>query len=182
MNKKAAELGFIGGLICIAIGVFSYSMGVGFMANWTYGLCMIGVYIIMDVLLSLRLKKVPAEEVTYGQAFGGIMIYMITAGLLTTLYSAILFHVIDPELPQKLHDATIQNTISFMESMGTPQDKIDETIDSMKFDPAQYSAPKLVLGLLVRLVWYAIFASIMAIFVRKQKPLFDNTSIDQPAQ
>jgi hypothetical protein len=181
MNKKAAEFGFIGGLICVSINVFAYVMGIEFMTSWTYGFSLLAVYLGLDIFFSLRLKRVPLEEVSYGQAFGAIMIYLLTAGLISTLYRAILYNLIDPELALKEYDARIQSMITFMEGMGAPQEQIDKALEDAKFSPSHYTAGGLFVGFLFTTVWYSIFAAIMAIFVRKQKPLF-NSSLDTPVQ
>src|ERR1051325_1727577 len=178
LYRKAAELGVISGLIGIGISIASYAAGVGVMTSWSFGISLLLVYLGVDIFLSLRIKKVPMEEITYGQALSAILVFMIVGGILTTIYSVILFRYIDPDLAQKMKDATIQNTAKFMEDMGTPQEKIDETIDKMKAEPSEMTVGKIAKGGLIRLGFYRVFGLIMAIFVRKQKPMFDNTALD----
>jgi hypothetical protein len=178
LYRKAAELGVISGLIGIGISIASYAGGVGLMTTWSFGITLLLVYLGVDIFLSLRIKKAAVEEISYGRALSAIMVFMMMGGVLTTIYTVILFHYIDPDLGQKMKDATIQNTAKFMEDMGAPQEKIDETIDKMKAEPADMNAAKIGKGVLFRLAYYLVFALIMAIFVRKQKPMFDNTALD----
>ena len=88
--------------------------------------------------------------------------------------------VIDPEYNENLKNATIKNTIEFMENVGAPQEQIDETIDGMlvSFERQQdFSLTQFLLGIGYSFIWFAVFAFIMAIWVRKKVPIFDTNLI-----
>jgi len=179
LNKKAAELGVIGGLVAIAYSVITYFLGVAFMVSWTGFFLSIVVYLTLDITLTLRLKKLELERISYGQAFLSVIIYMGIGGLLTLIFGIVLTKIIDPDLPQKIFDASVVFTRSFMEWMGAKQEQIDKSIDKMKFDPNDYSYLKMTLQYLYRYVLYIIFALIMAIFIKRTPPLFDTRPLDQ---
>ena len=179
LNKKAAEFGVITGLCSIAYSTISYFVGMEYMISWTSIIISLLLFLTLDIVLTLRLKKLPLESITYGQAFAGVIIYMGVAGLLNTVFGVILFKVIDTDLPLKTHDASVQFTMNFMQSMGAPQEKIDEAIDNMKFNPDDYTYIKMLIGYLTRYIYYAIFALIMAIFIKRSPPLFDARPLDQ---
>ena len=183
LNKQAFQFGLMLGGIGIVLSLIIYFMGVGVMVNWGVaiglGLAILGLYI----FFALRLKKTPGlDTITYWQAFFALMIMAILGGILNSGYQHTI-NYFDPHLIENIQTATMQKTISFMEGMGAPQEKIDQAIDDMnaKFEEAKnVTVGGMVKSICYSLIWYAVFAFIMAIFVRKSLRVFPGSETQQP--
>ena len=107
----------------------------------------------------------------YGKAFLHGFITCAVGGILGIIFGIVLYNIIDPDLPQKLTDVTVENTERMLENFGTPSDQIDGQLDKMRDEmPANYS----VVGQLKTYLWallvYAIISAITALIVRKNQP------------
>jgi hypothetical protein len=80
--------------------------------------------------------------------------------------------VIDTELPQKLTDASIENTRAMMENFGAPEDAIDEAlVKAEESSKEQFTIVGQLKGYFYILIFSAIMALISALIVRKNEPV-----------
>ena len=184
LNKKAFQFGLMLGGISILLSVILYCMGVEVMTNWWVGIGLGLIILGLYIFFALRLKKASGLEViTYWQAFFAVVIISVIAGLLNALYQRAI-NMLDPHLMENIQNATIQKTTSFMEKFGAPQEKIDQTVDDMmaKFEEAKsVTFASMAKSICYSLLGYAVFAFIMAIFVRKSPPVFPESETQQAA-
>jgi len=177
LYKTALESGVLLALIGIGLFVLLYLIGVEFITKWWVGILILLVMLVIDVFLALRIKKKSGMKViSYWQAFFAVVIMMAVGAYVSSGFQYLMTKVIDPEYNENLKNATIKNTIEFMENVGAPQDQIDETIDGMlvSFESQQnFSVTQFLLGIVYSFIWFAVFAFIMAIWVRKKVPIFD---------
>ena len=91
--------------------------------------------------------------------------------MIGTLFSILLYTVIDPDLPQNLSDVSIEKTEQMMRGFGAPEDAIEAQMDELRTSmPERFSA----LGLIKQFGWnfivFAVVAVITALFVKKREP------------
>ena len=179
LNKKLLEFGVLLGLISIGIGVLYYSLGIEFMIKWWVGLINLAVSIFLICFFALRYRKSIGGYMNYWNAFFALVIILTISGVISTIYNMILFHVIDPELPVKMHDAILQTTVQWMEDFKVPQSEIDKVIDKMQSQQNQYSVGRQLIGIIWVILGSAIISFIIAAFVKKSRPIMDETPLDQ---
>jgi uncharacterized integral membrane protein len=131
----------------------------------------LAVYFGIAIYAGIEYRKSVGGFLTYGKAFQhGFLIFTIS-GLISTLFSLVLYYVIDPELPQKLVDASIENTRAMMENFGAPEESIDEALEKAKEQSAdRFTVSGTALGYVWIVVFSAIMALISALFVRRNQP------------
>ena len=107
MEKKASILkpaliyGAIVGFVGILLSVIFYVMDMT-TASWTqYVTMLIGIVVLAYCLVAYR-KEYLGGFATYGQIFLMALLIGVVSTIITTVYSYILFTVIDPELVDKL--------------------------------------------------------------------------------
>ncbi len=179
MKRFILDWGLILGGISILFTVILYGLGTEYMVNWKVGLTVLAVFIAALVYAGLRFrKKINGGYLKYWEAFRLVFFLMIASTIVSSLFSLLMSTVIDPELPQKMKEATIQATISSMEYWGAPQDVIDRTIDKMQNEPTGFTMEKLLWGILNTLIFASILSLILSLFIRKKRPVFEDQPLD----
>lgn len=130
------------------------------------------IYIGIVIYAGSDFRKSIGGFMSYGKAFQHGYLILIISGLIATVFTMLLYFVIDPELPEKLTDASIENTRAMMENFGAPEDAIDDALDQAKeATEKQFTVSGIALGYVRILVVSAVMALITAIFVRKNPPV-----------
>lgn len=108
---------------------------------------------------------------SFGKAFQHGFVLFAISGLVYTLFTFVLYFVIDPELPEKLKEASLANTEEMMRGFGMPEDQLEEAMEKAEESAqGQYSPAKMALGYLFSLIFSAIMALISGLIVKKKEP------------
>jgi hypothetical protein len=150
-----------------------YALGAEFMATIWIGIVIILLILGLYVFLAVRIGKEHPGNLSFQQAFVKIVLMCMLAGLLSCVFNILLFNVIDTGFPQKMQEAVILKTTAFMERFNAPEEKIDETIEKLRNTENRYSTLALIKGYFFSLLMYAAFAAIVALILKRNKPLFD---------
>jgi len=170
--KHAVRFGVITGIATIVFTILLYVIDYSLMVNWKIALVFLALFIGLVIYAGIAYRKEVGGYLSFGNAFLHGYILLIVGGILGTIFSIILYTVVDPELPQKLTDVVIQNTEEMMQSFGAPEAKIDEQLDKMKVDmPKDFSA----LGQIKKFGWgiliNAVICLITGAIVKKNQPV-----------
>jgi hypothetical protein len=130
------------------------------------------VYFGITVYGGIDYRKSIGGFLPYGKAFIHGFGVLAVSGLVATIFSFILYNVIDTELPQKLTDASLENTRQMLEGFGTPEDAIDKAMEEgRKSTERQFTPVGQLIGFATILFFSALMALISALFVRKNEPI-----------
>ncbi len=174
MKNPSLKYGLLAGFIGILLQTFTYSMGVGFMATWWVGILILLALLCTYIVLSLRIRKEQEGFITFKEAFVKIFLMCLVAGILSTLFGMLLFHVIDSGFPKKFQEALVEKTSTMMENMGAPTEKIDEVTEKMKTTD-NFSVVSQVKSFFYGVLFYAVFALIMAASIKKIRPFMEDS-------
>jgi hypothetical protein len=169
--KNALRFGAIIGVVSIGITVLLYAIDYALLAQLKTLFIMLAIYIGMVIYGGINYRKQVGGYLSYGKAFQHGFISLVVASLIGTVFSLILYTVIDTELPQKLTDATVENTEAMMRGFGAPEGEIEKQMEKVRQDtPERFT----VLGMVKQFGWGLIFnvvlAAITSIFVKKKEP------------
>lgn len=169
--QHALKWGLIVGGISIALSIVSYAVDYSLLANWKFGIFMFAMFIGLAIYAGIGYRNEIGGFMPYGKAFQHGFILMAVSGLISTLFTMILYTVIDPDLPAKLTDVAMENAQKMMESFGMPADQMDQAMeDARKRTENQFSVSGLAMGYGIGLIIYAVLSSITSIFVKKNPP------------
>jgi hypothetical protein len=169
--QHALRWGLIVGAISIALTVVAYAIDYGMLANWKFGIFVFALLIGLAIYAGINYRNEIGGFLAYGKAFQHGFILMAISGLISTAFTALLYTVIDPELPAKLTEVALDNAQKMMEGFGMPEDQMDQAMeDARKRTEDQFSIGGLGMGYGIGLIIYAVLASITSIFVRKNPP------------
>jgi hypothetical protein len=98
---------------------------------------------------------------------------LLLSGVINLAMEVVLYHVIEPDFQKQTMTMIIETTEEFMYDMGTPQSQIDETIDQMEEGNVNLSVMERIGTFKWRPVIYLLMALFLALFVKKEKPIFE---------
>jgi hypothetical protein len=169
--QHAAKWGLIFGGASIALTAVAYAVDYTLLADWKFGIFIFLILLGATIYAGLNYRNQIGGFLTYGKAFQHGFILLAISGIISTLFTLLLYTVIDSELPAKLTDVTIENTQKMMEGFGMPEDKLDQAMeDAKERAKGQFSAFGLVKAYGFGLIFYAIISLITSIFVKKNQP------------
>ncbi len=174
MNNHAIKSGLIIGVIGIILTLVLYIVDPTLFAKWW----------LMIILGTLNLVLITIFGVKYRNEIGGLMsfkdaylysiITMVLMVLVSTIFSIVLFTVIDPGVSETVADAVADNTESMMRNFGAPEDGMDEAIEKAREDTIdRFTVVGMIKGAGIRVLINLIFCLIIAAIVKKKEPEFE---------
>jgi len=164
------------GIISAAVGIvftailyaIDYTMLVSFK---TLGvLIVIGLGIV--IYAGIEYRRLVGGYLGYGQAWQHAFVVFAISGVISVLFQLLLYNIIDTELPEKMADAIVENTRGMMENFGAPPDQIDSQLEKVRTDSVdRFTILGMVKGFGFQLIFYAVFALIVALITRKNPPI-----------
>jgi hypothetical protein len=161
--KSGLTYGIYLGLVLILYSVILYLAGQTF--NKWLGYLSILIIIVGIIWAQLSFRKAQGDVMTYGQGVGLAAVMMIFAGVLSAIYTILLYKIIDPDLyDQSLLFYEEQATNSMMKR-GLSDAQISQGLELSK----RFQTPIFIaLAALVNYIIYGVIVSLItSIFVKK---------------
>lgn len=169
--NNAIKNGLILGGISIVLVLIIYVVNF----EWLVSMKMLLITLIISIgyaaYSGIAYRKEIGGYMAFGKAFQHGLIMFMVSSFIYTLFSIVLYTVIDPELPSKLTDAAVANAESMMQSFGMPEDKMEEALDQARVDTEKrFTISGMLLGFVYSIIMNAIFALISGAIVKKKEP------------
>jgi hypothetical protein len=164
--------GIIIGIVGIIISLLTYVVSESLLVKWWYGLLILAVNVALIIYAGIEYRKLLGGYISYMDAFLCTLLVMLFAGILGQVFNIILYSFIDPDLPNRLVQSSIEQTEQMMTRFGAPQESIDQTIEKLKTDlPARFT----ITGQLKAFVTWGlgitvVISAILALIIRKKEP------------
>lgn len=169
LAQHAAKWGAIFGGISIAITIILYAVDYALLADWKM-LFLLLVFLGLVIYSGINYRN-QVEVFPYGKAFQHAFLVFLVLGIVSTIFTIILYTVIDPELPGKLTEVSIENARQMMERFGMPEDQLDKAMeDAKERSTNQFTVGGLLTSFGFGLIFYAILSLIGAIFTKRSQP------------
>jgi hypothetical protein len=124
--------GLIYGVVNIIYLMITYIMGIDVMMSfWNIALSLT-VGLGLMVYMGIQVRNSLGGYMTLSDGFKSIIVIYALGTFLYLLFNHLLGTMIDPELPGKLAEATIEKTMSMMESFDVPEEVLEETYSEME--------------------------------------------------
>jgi len=175
INISAVKGGALIGLVSIILMMLVYVIDVNLLVDWKFSIASLILIIVLFVVIGKKYRNEYMEGfMRFGEAFKFVFIGAIISSILVSIFSIILYNVIDPELPEIITEQALKNTESMMESFGTPSETIDETLEQMEEDMANnFSAGGILANSWAWLLAAAFYGLIAGAIIKKSKPEFE---------
>jgi len=169
--SHATRWGLICGVIGVVITILMYVIDYALMVQLKMLFISLGIYLSLVVYAGIDYRKSIGGFISYGKAFLHGMTIFAIMGLIGSIFSILLNYVIDPELPQKLTEAALENQRVMMENFGAPEDAIEKGLEEARVRTEnQYKISGIAMGYIFILIFSAIMSLITSLIVRKNQP------------
>ena len=161
--KPALTYGAILGFVGILLGVIFYVMNL-YAANWTQWVSiLVSIGVLVYCLKAYRNEHLGGFA-RYGQLFLMALVIGIFASIISTIYSYLMFNVIDPDLADKMRLVVEEK---MMNNPRIPESRLDEMIEraAKNFEPKRMLATTLLGGIGIN----AVIGLILAAFIKKEE-------------
>ncbi|MFN6090246.1 MAG: DUF4199 domain-containing protein [Cyclobacteriaceae bacterium] len=164
--------GLITGGVSIVFSIVLYVIDYTLMVQLKVLFIALAIYLGLAIYGGIDYRKSIGGFISYGKAFQHGFLILAISALVATLFNVVLYNVIDTDLPQKLTDASIENTRAMMENFGASEDAIDQAvIKAEESSKEQFTIVGQLKGYFFILIFSAIMALISALIVRKNEPV-----------
>lgn len=169
LRKNSVNYGLILGLVLVVLSTISYAIDLNLFTKPWFGISFMVVIIIFGALAAVKSKKRAGGFFPFKDAFVAYFITVIIGLLISTLYSIILFNVIDPEAKAVIAENVIKYTTDMMQNFGAKAADINKVVaDMQKTD--SFGPGGQLQGLLFNIILYSIIGLITALVVKKDRP------------
>lgn len=130
------------------------------------------VTFLMLVHAGLQLRKKRHGELSFFDALIHSFFIMLISGLVYSLFKFVLFDMVDPVLGEKLKEATLQQTIQWLDYFNASEDFIDSTLEEMRVEET-YGTSQIYRDYFSRSVYLGGGLSlIVALIVKKKNAVY----------
>lgn len=166
--------GLIYGVVSIVYLMVTYILGVETMVSyWNVGASLV-VGLALMIYMGNAARKQNGGYATFADSFKNIVFIMALGYFLYLLFSFALNTIIDPALPGKMFDATLDKTMAMMEDFNVPEEALEETYDQMAIAKEEMYETYTVFGFIktyfLMIGFGAIGALIAAAITKKENP------------
>ena len=170
--NHALKWGFICGSISIVIIVLLYVVDYTMMVQFKYLIISLIIGLTAVSYAGIDYRKTIGGFLPYGKAWQHSMITFAVSGFTYSIFAMLLYFVIDPELPEKLVEASLENARAMMENFGAPADQIDTEVEKARARTEnQFTIGGIGMGYGISLIVYAVLSTITALISRKNPPV-----------
>jgi hypothetical protein len=170
--NHALKNGLILGVISVVITLCLYAIDYTLMGQMKFALLGLLVALGYGIFAGSNYRKEVGGFLPFGKAFQHGFFMFAVSGLVSTIFMILLYNVIDPELPQKLTDASMENTMAMMEGFGMSGDQLDEAMEKARESAGdQFTIGRQLMGYGISLIFSAILALITGAIVKKNQPV-----------
>ena len=170
--QEAMKHGVILGIIHIILFVLLYYLVPSKLTGFSYIAAIFIINFGYCIYQGIQYRSSIGGFMGYGEAFKYVMVILFVNGLLNTVF-VFLFLFIEPAMPDVMAKSQLDTSVYWAAKFGAPEESLDQVRE--KFNPEDVTKRFTALGLLTgigfSLIFYAIGASIMALFVRKIESL-----------
>lgn len=173
--QSAVRPGITLGLISLVLTYFAYFIDSSYLASAYFGLVAMVIFFGLIIYFGKEFRKELGGFMSFGTAFNFSFFAILISGFIGLIGSILLFHVIDPSLPQVLGDITFESQLEMMESFGASPDSLaPEVLDEMREASASnFTLVGQLKGFGIGLIAYAIIALILGAILKKKDKSLD---------
>ncbi len=161
--KSALMPGVYLGIVLILYSVVLYVTGLSF--NKSLGYVSIAIMVVGIVVIQINHKKQQGNILTYGQGVGIAVVAMVYTGIITMVYTYLIYAVIDPDFYQQFLLFMEEEATTKLIEKGMGEDQIQLALDMQQ----KFQSPViLAVGAAINSIFMGLIVSLISsIFIKK---------------
>ncbi|GAB2772919.1 DUF4199 domain-containing protein [Salinimicrobium soli] len=164
-----ATYGVYLGAIMILLTALAYAFSLDLFTKWWFGILSFLVLLVVSILAVRNAKKHKISYFSFKNAFTAYFVTVFVGMLIATVFSILLFTVIDPEAAEVVAEKTMEASRAMMENFGAPEASIDEALAEMQ-NNNQFSVGNQLKRFVYSLGFYLIIGLIIALIFKERNP------------
>lgn len=173
LEKSFIKWGLYAGLASVVLTFLLYIIDVKWMVSGWVSLLIYAMIITFMVLSARQQRGEEGGYLSYGKAVMNSLGVNVISTLISVLFSALLYNVIDPELPETLKTISMENMVATMESFGSSEADIDNALKMAEERQVEYDFKGLSLIAVIAIAMNFLLGLIVSIFTQKKAPMFE---------
>ena len=161
--------GILLGAILSIFSVLVYMLNLDLFTEWWFGILLFIIILVFGIIATSKTRSALGGFMSFKQAFTPYFITIAVGTLISTVVGIVIFALVDPDAAQYLNEKIIEMTVQTMESFGSPQDAIDETVSKME-GTNNFSVGMQTQSYFVRRVIFSVIGLIVALAFKKKDP------------
>jgi hypothetical protein len=168
--KSGALLGIIMVIFTFIVYVIQSTALVGFWFN----IIVLVLFFGLLIYFGIQYRNQVGGFLAYGAAFQFSFVALIVSGFIFTLGNMLLYHVIDPALPEVLIEKQLNSVLEMMDRFGAGDSLSSDDLDEMRENMVDsFTVVGQIKGLGVSFIIYAVMALIVAAIIKKKDKSLD---------
>ncbi len=169
VKKIAVTWGAMLGVLLIVTATLVYAIDLSLFTNTWYGIIAFLIVSGFGIASAIKTKKEMGGFITFKQSFRAFFITILIGFLMYTVFSIVLFNVIDTDAKQVMTEAVIKSSVEMAEKFGAPSAQIDEMVTKLE-EQDSFGPVGQFQGFLVNIVIYSIVGLIASLVIKRDRP------------
>ncbi len=172
LKKYALDLGLKFGLINIIVFITLYFINIEYMVNYWIMAFLVAMLLGFLIYTGISFRKLQDGYISFKEAFLVMFTAFIVSGFVMLIFNIIFYNFVDPSLAANLKILMEDKILSMMERFNTPENEIEKALARFENFEDQYTIKGLMIQYLQSFILGGIFASVIALFIKKKASPF----------
>ncbi|MCM4156525.1 DUF4199 domain-containing protein [Gramella sp. AN32] len=168
-KKLGTSYGVYLGVALILITVIIYAFDISLMTEWYLIAINFILILFLSILAVKKAKKFSETLFSFKEAFSVYFLTIVIGLFIATIFSLILFNVVDPDAAETLKELSMEKQAAMMEKFGMPEDQLNEAMTKIQEEDT-FSIKNIAISFASQLVFFSIIGLIIALIFREKEP------------
>ena len=169
LRKNSLNFGIFLGIFLVVMTTLIYSIDISLFTSSWIGIVNVIIITGFGVFSAIKYKKNIGGFITFKEVFSSFFITVALGFFISTLYSILLFNVIDTEAKAIITENIIKYSVEMMQKFGTKVGDINKMVEEMEKSDS-FGALGQLKGFAFNLVVYSIIGLITALIIKRDRP------------
>jgi len=169
-KKEGFQYGVLNGILGLSLMYGSYYLGFDAFAKMQFFGRFIPYMMLILILAGLQLRKRNGGYLPFKDAIKFSFLAYVIASIIMAIGTYILFAVVDPGLTERLFQTGIEQKRQMMLAANSSKEEMAELMKEAANGPTDTNIKTIFLGLGQDLILDFVFAMLITIIIRKEKP------------
>lgn len=169
LRKNSLNFGLFLGVFLVVLTTLIYSIDISLFTSSWIGIVNVVIITGFGVVASTKYKKSIGGFITFKEVFTSFFITVALGFFISTLFSILLFNVIDPNAKAIITENIIKYSVEMMEKFGTKAADVNKMVEEMQKSDSFGPLGQLK-GFAFNLIVYSIIGLITALIIKRDRP------------
>ena len=168
-KKLGTSYGLYLGIALILITVIIYAFDISLMTEWYLMVINLILILTLGIMAVKKAKEESNSLFSFKNAFSIYFLTIVIGLFLATIFSLLLFNIVDPEAAEILKELSMEKQASMFENFGMTEAQINEAMVKMQ-EEETFSIKNIGISFASQLVFFSIIGLIVALIFREKEP------------